>query len=410
MKPLHLLLLLLPLPSASSASPLASVNMVQALWDAWGSTGTTPQQSAASAQAACSGHGFTALRLAASPFWPSDWHSYSANKTAYFAAARGALDALAAGGCTRLVLTLFWNIFALPDLHGEPLGALAQGARGLAPTQSFAASLTYIDEFVGAFAGHPAVAAWELTNELNLLYDLDQSHFCNCCAPSKGTPSVRSQADNVSTADGMALFAAWAARIRALDSVHPISTGHGMARPAAQHLRASYFAPSPDWTLDTFEEFTQNLGDISSCCEWASAHAYPGPDNARWNATGQQDGSIVHYLQAAAAAAPRAPPLAPLRLFLGEFGQLPTPAGADPAAPRPYVDSLLAALAHTAPPGVPGITELALMWVWEFGSQNSSSSSSSSWEGGRNDGWAVWPGVTQGVIDSLVRYNAGRGA
>lgn len=386
--------------ASPSSQPLASVNMVQALWDAWGTSDATPAASAAAARAACADRGFTALRIAASPFWPSEWTAtYQANATAYLAQARGALDALAAAGCTRLVLTLFWNTFALPDLYNEPLGALAAGARHGAPSRAFAASLAYIDDVVGALHDHPAVAAWELTNELNLLTDLDQSTFCNCCAPGKGTPLARTRADNVSTDDGIALFAAWAARIRAVDATgHPISSGHGLARPAAQHLRASYTAPGRDWTLDTLGDFTANFADIHGCCEWASAHVYPGPDNARWNATGAEDGAIVHYLQAATAAAAARAGGAGKRLFIGEFGQQPG-AGADPAAPRPYVDSVLAALADSAaPPGVPGVTELALLWVWEFGSQN----------GTNNSGWAVWPGVTQGVIDSLARYNSVR--
>ncbi len=401
--PLLLLLMLLPCAEPAPSPPLASVNMVQALWDAWGTSDATPQQAAASARAACAGHGFTALRIAASPFWPSEWRAtYGANSTAFFAAARSALDALAAGGCTRLTLTLLWNIFALPDLHGEPLGVMVQGARGQAASASYAASLAYIDGLVGALHDHPAVAAWELTNELNLLMDLDQSQFCNCCAPAKGTPAARSRADNVSTEDAMALLGGWAARVRAADPLrHPISSGHGLARPAAQHLRASYLLPGRDWTLDTLADFHSNFADINACCEWASAHVYPGPDNARWNATGPEDGAIVRYLQAAAAGAGK-------RLLIGEFGALPG-AGADPAAPRPFVDSVLAALADSAaPPGVPGVTELALLWVWEFGSQNGTVAAGGG-GGPVNNGWAVWPGVTQGVIYSLVRYNGGGG-
>ena len=380
--------------AAPSTQPLASVNIVQALWSVWGADGATIADTRAAATAACRDRGFTAVRVAASPFWPSEWALYDSNKTAFFAAAREGLDALAAEGCTRIVATLFWNIFALPDRFNEPLSALPLGARGGA-SRSFDASLVYIDEFVAMAADAP-IAAWELTNEMNLLFDLDQSQFCNCCSPPHGTPASRSRADNVSTDDGVALFAAWAARLRSADVRGlPISTGHGMARPDAEHLRASYHSPGRDWRADSFAEFTRNLQDVTACCEWASAHVYPGSDNARWNATGPDDARVGWWLQAAAAALHP-----PKRLFIGEYGQLPPPGG-DPAAPRPFVEGLLAALAAPQPPGVVGVTELALLWVWEFASQNGTR--------GSNDGWAVWPRVSQGVVDSLQRYNAGGG-
>ncbi len=111
--------------------------------------------------------------------------------------------------------------------------------------------------------------------------------------------------------------------------------------------------------------------------------------------TGPEVARIVWWLQAAAAAV-----RPPKRLFIGEYGQLPAP-GDSPAAPRAFVDDMLAALAAPLAPGVAGVTELALLWVWEFPTQNGTK--------GSNDGWAVWPGVSQGVIDSLTRYNA-RGA
>ena len=393
-----------PTPSASSAPklpllqpaarPLASVNLVQALWNVWAG-GDGLAATAAAAQAACAGRGFTTLRVAGSPFWPIEWATYKANKTAFFEQARQGMEALVAGGCTRIIVTLFWNIFALSDLHGEPLGALTAGARGAGASTSYAASLAYIDEFVGAFKAMPQVAAWELTNEFNLLYDLDQSGSTNCCAPSKGTPASRTRADNVSTSDGGSLLTAWASRIRSVDPTRPISSGHGIPRPSAMHLRDSYHAPGRDWTPDTLPEFYAIFAQVAECCEWASAHVYPGADNARWNRTGAEDARMLFYLQAATAAAAAAQ-ARPTRLLVGEFGQLPAD-GVDPAAPRPFVDALLQALATTQPPGVQGVTEAALLWVWEFGSQN----------GTENRGWAVWPGVTQGLVDALQAFNGG---
>ena len=124
--------------------------------------------------------------------------------------------------------------------------------------------------------------------------------------------------------------------------------------------------------------------------QWASAHIYPGKDIARWGKTGENDPSIVWYVQAAVAAARKV-------LIIGEFGQLPDP-NASPGAPRPFVTGLLSALANPQPPGLAGVTSLALMWTWEFGNQN----------GTTNNGWALWPNVTDGAIDALMWYNGNR--
>jgi hypothetical protein len=373
--------------AAPSQQPLASVNLVHALWAPWNTTAVSLSGIASAAKSACAERGFTTVRVAGSPFWPTQgWPLYLADEAAYWAAAAPFADALAAGGCS-MVYNLFWDIFVLPDLFGEPLGALVAGALGDTSSKSFATSLRYIDAFVGKFAASQPVAAWELTNELNLLFDLDMSTQCPCCG-GPGAPKVRTRADNISTDGGIALLTAWAARIRAADPLkRPISTGHGLARPSAEHLRAAYLKPSRDWTPDTFPEFEKNLADISSCCEWASVHLYPGTDNARFGKTGPNDPTIVWFAQAAAAAANKT-------LLVGEFGELPLP-GSSPDAPRPFVDGMLNALAKPQPPGLAGVTAAALQWTWEFGDQN----------GTDNGGWALWPGVTDGAIDAMIAYN-----
>jgi len=327
--------------------------------------------------------------VAASPYWPAQWALYLSNETAYWEAAVPFAEALTAQGCNA-VYTLFWNIFSLPDLFGESLGSLVAGAQGDGSSLAFNESLRYIDAFVGRFAQSQSVTAWELTNEFNLLFDLDQSSFCNSCN-GPGAPSRRTKADNVSTDGGILLLTAWADRIRSVDPLkRPISSGTSLPRASAEHLRASYLLPGRNWTEDTFFDFEKNFGDVSSCCEWASAHFYPGEDNARWGKTTAEDPTIVWYVQAAASSRGKT-------LFVGEFGQLPSP-GMDPAAPRPFVTGLLDALENPLSPGMRGVTSLALMWTWEFGNQN----------GTEHNSWALWPGVTQGAIDSLLWYNGNR--
>ena len=389
------IVLLLAAAATASPPPPLGVNIIDALWSVWASGSPGAAHTAAAASSACASRALTTIRFAATPYWPDDLSQWRTNATAYWASADAGMAALTGGGCTRLVPSLFFNIWAMADLFQEPLGALAIGAAG-GPSAAFSACLAYIDQFVGRYAHLPQIAAWELANEVNLLFDLDQSTMCNNCVPARGSPGVRTRADNVSTADGDAVWRAFAARVRAADGgpqrSRPVSSGHSKARPSAEHLRASYHAPGRDWGLDTEAQFAANFALQQGCCEWASAHIYPGADSARWGKTGENDATILLYLQAAAAEAGRAREL-PLQLYIGEFGALPTGPANDPNAPRPFVDAFLNLLgegASTPPPGVDGMTVAATYWVWEFGGQNGT--------------WALWPGVTDGVIASLERY------
>ena len=375
-----------------------SVNIIDAVWNVVGAGGGGVNVTAAAAAAACGARGLTAVRFAATPYWPDDLRAWRDDPVVYWAAVDGAMAALAAS-CNYLVPSLFFNVFAVPDLTGAPLGSLAFGARGGA-SPAWAAMTAYAAQFVARYAQLP-IGAWELFNELNLLFDLDASTMCTACAPARGTPAARTRADNVSTDDGVAVLAALAAVVRAADpSARPVSSGHSLPRPCAEHLRASYYAPERDWGNDTVPQFFGNLADVNAAVDLASVHVYPGADNARWGETTADAPTILLWAQAAvanASAARVAGGRAPLALYLGEFGALPAP-GASPAAPRPFVDATLALLRATGAasgnppwPGVAGSTALATIWVWEFGGQNST--------------WALWPGATDGVIESIVAYN-----
>lgn len=389
---------------ANAQRPPASVDIVGAFWNAiWdGQTGIA--QTAAAAKDACADRNFTYIRFGASAFWPKELSLWLNNSDAYWSLMDQSIDALEAGGCTHLIPSLFWNSFCFSDLLGEPLGMLAVGARG-EPSRSWQATLDYIQQFVTRYAHRPSIYMWELGNEWNLILDLDQSKFCNNCGAAEGAPTVRTRADNISTADWQVVSTGWAAAIRSYDPLHrPIGSGHGVPRPDAEHLRASYWDPDhTDWRNDTYDQFVTNVGDIHTCCDMVSMHIYPGPDLVRWgNLTDPLSADILLYIQAAVQTL-NAQTGKDMRIYVGEYGQLP--AGNDPAsfnATRPFVDAMLSVLAATAPgtppagvppPGVAGLTALSMAWVWEFSSQNAT--------------WSLWPGATEGVIQSLLAYNAG---
>jgi hypothetical protein len=422
------------LAAVSSSRPPAGVNFADALWRVLDDPVNGLPSTRAAARAACTDYGLSSVRFGASPFWPdtfvSSWAAGAANRTAYWATVDGVMQAFVDGGCAHLVPSLLFNTFMIVDAAKEPLGQLAAGARAQAQAQaqglptttttttttttlSWTWAVEYVTEFVARYGpwnasdvagGGPLVVAWEITNEFNLLVDLNQTDFCNECNPPRGTPSSRTLADNVSTDDWVAISAGLADAIRAADPLpgRPVSGGTALARTSAQHLRASYTLPDRDWTNDTFAEFVDNFADIHACCEWASVHIY-ADDGGRWGG-GQGGGAanasdLILFAQQAAAqvSAKRG---SPLLLYLGEYGELPGPDGL--AAPRPFVGAVLDVLASTAPgspggppppPGVAGQTALATIWVWEYPGQNVS--------------YSLYPGLTEGVNGQLVAYNKG---
>lgn len=284
--------------AAPTGRPLVSVNIVDALWNVIGQGGGGVNATRAAAADACAGRGLTAVRFAATPYWPDDLATWRADPAGYWAAVDTVMDALVGAGCSELVPSLFWNPLVVPDMTGEPLGSLAAGARG-GVSAAWAATTDYAREFVGRYAHLRAIAAWELFNELNLLYDLDMSTLCVACAPGRGTPAARTRADNISTDDGGAVMAALAAVVRAADAAapaRPVSSGHSLPRPCAEHLRASYTAPQRDWGNDTVAQFAVNIADTSAAVDYASVHVYPGPDSARWGARARMTRLLHLYL------------------------------------------------------------------------------------------------------------------
>lgn len=318
--------------------PRVSVVAVDLLWTYLGQTPRTISQANDAMSAACS-RGFTFLRVAATAFWPSDQNStYLQHPAAYWAAFDALVAAARARGCS-LMPVVTWSDWIWPDLAGEPAGLMFSSAA----SKARAAFLAYASELATRYAREPAIAAWEISNEQNLNADIDMNGTTYGCAVGKGTPAFRTSADN-RTSDGViGLGAAVAAALRAADALaRPISSGHALARPAAQHLRAR----PDDWTPDTLEQFAQNFADIHSYADLASVHLYAGDDNVRWNLTHDPNSAdILQIVKQVADGAGK-------QLYVGEFGD-PKP------GPRPFTKSVLDNLQR-------GNISRATAWVWEF--------------------------------------------
>jgi len=327
-----------PLPGGRPALPTISVVAVDLLWTYLGQTPRNTSQANDAMSAAC-GRGFTLLRVAATAFWPRDMRStYVADPARYWAAFDALVAAARARGCL-LMPVVTWSDWIWPDLAGEPAGWMFSRADSAAR----AAFVRYASELATRYAREPAIAAWEISNEQNLKADIDMNGTTYGCAAGKGTPAHRTSADNRTTDGVIELGAAVAAALRAADVLaRPISSGHALARPAAQHLRAR----AGDWTPDSLADFAANFADIHSYADLASVHIYAGDDNVRWNLTHDPNtADILRIVKQVADGAGK-------NLYVGEFGD------AKPG-PRPFTASVLDNVRRAN-------VSLATAWVWEF--------------------------------------------
>uniref|UniRef100_A0A7S1QA68 Glycoside hydrolase family 5 domain-containing protein n=1 Tax=Neobodo designis TaxID=312471 RepID=A0A7S1QA68_NEODS len=328
--------------------PRVSVVPVGALWTLLGNSPQPPSHADTSLRQACADNGFTFVRIGGSAFWPVQLAKYNTDHVAYMQAVEQLYNISANHGC-RVLLSLFWNWHAVPDLHNEHLGAAMRNASSL----SWAFWRQYTRDVMTVAAKYPqAVAGWELGNELNNLADLNMTGSKGGCAPHLGTPTHRTSADNFSTTDMIDFEVSMANMVRATAAEYNvphalISDGHSIPRMDAHHLRESYHDPRRDWRADTEAEFASNLVATCSCCELCSAHFY-AHSGQRW---GHPVGSTYPLEVAHRALAG----MANKTLYVGEFGDNVVMTTED----RPFSMRVLDTLNRT------GI-RLATLWVWEF--------------------------------------------
>jgi hypothetical protein len=225
------------------------------------------------ALAAASARGFRTIRFGASGFWPVDlqlWANASTREL-YWAE----FDSVVADATelkVKLIPSLLWNFFAIPDFCKEPLSALMAFSN---ETCSGRTAKQFTAEVVSRYANNPAIAYWEIANEFNIFADLDMQGRNFLIAPQYGTPTQRTHADNFSTdvlRNFQQLQASW---IRQHDQLgRKISTGHAIPHPYAEHLRASYYQPQRDWRKDTEEQYQTNFLEICDGCDLCSLHVY----------------------------------------------------------------------------------------------------------------------------------------
>jgi hypothetical protein len=293
-------------------------------------------------------HKIPFIRFACCGFWPNDWNLYRTNKNEYFSR----MDRFVAEARKRnigLIPSLFWYDSCLPDVVGEP-----RNRWGNPNSKTIAFMRQYVNEVVGRYLYDRAIWAWELGNEYSLGADLPNAAQHRAPVhPGLGTAAARTAEDDLTHEMVVTVSTEFARAVRALDSKRPITTGHSLPRPAAEHLRREQ-----RWTQDSPEEFESNLLSATpSPCDLISVHLYPF-DKERFKS---KDVSCAQTMRLCMSAARRAGKA----LFVGEFGAPDSKKDGGPESARKHILEMIAAFEST---GVP----LAALWNFDLSSQESS--------------------------------------
>ena len=287
-------------------------------------------------------------RFMACGFWPRDYALYRDDKEAFFSRMDGVVEAAETRGLG-LIPSLCWFYPTIPDLVGEPCNQW-----GNPDSKTIAFMRKYVSEVVGRYVDSPAIWAWELGNEFSLSADLPNAkEHRPPIVPHWGTPETRSQQDEMTHDMWIVACREFAKTVRKIDPRRPITTGHSMPRPSAQHQRLE-----GTWGRDSAEEFKTNLGDVTpDPCDLISVHLYPFDGDKRYGKEKTTYDEILALCMETAIETGKA-------LFVGEFGQGHLENEESFEAARRHCLAIIAAIEKARVP-------LSAVWVYDFPEQDS---------------------------------------
>lgn len=302
------------------------------------------------------------------------------NPAQYWATMDEMMNDLAAQGMA-VVPVFVWNLAQFPALTGETRTDFVSNP----DSKSYKLLTKYVGEFVARYKNSPTLYFYELTNELNLLADINVTKSGGCSTP--GDP-VCWVLGNFTTNDMIGFSSRLAAHIRSLDQTHLISTGYSIPRAAASHLRIrpQWSTGGGDFTQDTQTEFADYLIDVSQGADIVSFHMYSGSEaNQRfgYNFGTTSAEMLVIYKQVV--------DNMNKVFYVGEFGD------ANPTlltnGQAPYTVNMLRKISQIKVP-------FSSPWVWALYQFNSYSHDS---QAGK---FSIEPGYTDEIITEIRTNNA----
>ncbi len=280
-------------------------------------------------------HHIPFVRFMATGFWPSDLRLLESNPHEYWRL-MGDVVAEAQRDHIGLIADFFWTTFTVPDLVGEPLD---QWGNPASKTIRFMKS--YVAQFMMRFDRSPAIWGYEFGNEYNNAADLPnwRSHLAPV-SPKRGTPTDRTAADRLTSAEVIVAYKAFAQEIRKFDPYRIIESGNSIDRISAWHQKYRR-----SWGTDSESEYASMLRYLNPRpFGMTSVHFYPG---RKLLPPFKTAGAYLSFLNGLARTNGRP-------LFIGEFG-VP---GRASAAKRQEFRSLLEAVIGSGAP-------LAALWVYD---------------------------------------------
>lgn len=270
-------------------------------------------------------------RFAACGYWPNDQRLYFTNQAEFFRRLDAVVKSAEQHGIG-LIPSLFWFHATVPDLVGEPVGSWGDPA-----SRTHAFMRSYVSNVVTRYRGSPAIWAWELGNEFNLPADLpNAAEHRPPIVPSLGTPTTRSQADELTHAAFRTALKAFGEEVRRHDAERLIVSGNAFPRVSAWHQMHE-----KSWRKDSPEQFDLMLAGDN-----------PDPVNSL-TVRGYEDSDFTRIAPALELATRLKKPL-----FVGEFGVPGLGDESTKAAFARRLESLEKA----------GVT-FAALWVYDFDGQ-----------------------------------------
>nr|WP_315250798.1 cellulase family glycosylhydrolase [uncultured Duganella sp.] len=295
------------------------------------------------------------IRVPAIVFWPNEIKGSYIDKQAQFLdRLTEFMDAAEAQG-VGVVLSVFFNWSALPDLQGEHLPAI-----GNPNSQARAFMRNTLTQLVNRYKDHNALWAWEFANEATSVMDIPPSvgnHRYLPKAPTQGAPE-RTVADNITPADIISALTEFATVVRSLDPNTPIFSGNDVPYYCAYNLQHG-----GGWNSDTPAQFGATLvRDNPAPIDTLSMHLYPKAEGAaggRFFAPLNGDSTATFNDIVTVAMAQSV--LSQKPFFLGEFGVDTVKYEDAPQRFETMINSL-----------VSNRVQMSALWVFDYSSQNDS--------------------------------------
>ena len=197
--------------------------------------------------------GIPFARICGCGFWPSEQKLYQQNSKEFFVRFDEVVRS-AERHSIGLVPSLFWNLSTVPDLVCEPVN---QWGNPQSKTHQYMRS--YVHGMVTRYSNSPAIWGWEFGNEYNLSADLpNAAEHRPQVVPQLGTPTTRSQNDELSVENVRIALAAFATEVRKYERHRVIFTGNSIPRGSAWHNWKE-----KSWAADTPEQFALMLREDS---------------------------------------------------------------------------------------------------------------------------------------------------